>query len=140
MQSFLAIEYTLKEQADIDRFADSISTADMPQFVCIQIDFDPFPAISVLINGDHAWIMYLRHSGDAGFHSINPAIDGTDLLEFQIENGQVDHYPLRWTFSSGDILNAIVNFARTKEFPDWIEWANDSGDGCVHPRDEFYIS
>ena len=31
-----------------------------------------WPAIGALINGDAAWLMYVRHEGDAGFSTRNP--------------------------------------------------------------------
>ena len=51
--------------------------------------------LAVLVNGDRAWLMFLRAEGDSGFSSRNPAYPGPDqaTLEFRLSNGQVDAYP-----------------------------------------------
>lgn len=37
---------------------------------------DQGPALAMLINGERAWLMYLREAGDTGFSSRNPRYSG----------------------------------------------------------------
>jgi hypothetical protein len=85
-------------------------------------------AMSLLANGDHAWLMHLRHhDGDAGFSSRNPTYDGPPdaTASFRLSNGQLDTYPLAWTVSRERALQAIEHFLVTGERVPWITWHED---------------
>ena len=103
----------------------------------VWIDLDPQPALCVLVNGEQAWLMAIRHEGDAGFSSRNPAYDGAPeaTIAYTLSNGQVDEYPAGWSHSRQTAFRAIEAFAATRRFPDTITWFNDSGDGCLSPNE-----
>ena len=47
------------------------------------------PALAMLVNAEHAWLMYLRdHDGDHGFSSRNPYYAGPPdaLMKFMLVN------------------------------------------------------
>jgi len=85
------------------------------------------PSLTILKRGEIGWLMYLRGPGDAGFSSRNPAYAGDPdaRLEFQIENGQVDSYPIAWTYPIVDALRAAEHFFVTGERAPWIDWHED---------------
>jgi hypothetical protein len=106
------------------------------QFAEIWITHDPFPAMCALVNGGSAWLMYLRHDGDPGFSSRNPAFVGppAQKIAYMLGNGQLDRYPASWAYPTEKVFDALTVFARERRVPDWIEWFNDSGDGANGPN------
>jgi hypothetical protein len=89
-----------------------------------------FPALCALLNGDRGWLTCLRHEGDAGFSTRNPAYAGPPdaILQFMLSTGQVDEHPAAWTYSRAEILAAVRLFAETGRCPATLTWFNDSGD------------
>lgn len=92
---------------------------------------DDGKAMCALINGDKGWLMYLRNSEDAGFSSRNPNYkgDSSEAIEFYLQNGQCDEYPLSWTLPLKEIESALEYFEKEKRPPAFIKWHNDSDDG-----------
>ena len=95
------------------------------------IEIDDGQSMCALINGNNGWLMYLRFSGDAGFSSRNPCYSGDEnsVMEFYLDNGQLDEYPLSWVLPIEDIEKALAFFEREKKPPTFITWHNDSSDG-----------
>jgi Immunity protein Imm1 len=94
--------------------------------------------LSALINGDIGWLMYLRGDGDAGFSSRNPDYAGPPeaMVEYRLDNGQVDPYPRAWAYPVDVVERALEQFRQTGEPPTFIAWHNDSGDGeSIPPRE-----
>ena len=83
------------------------------------------PFMSMLRSGPHAFLMYLRFSGDAGFSSrATTPMQGK--VAFTLANGQVDEYPLSWCLEIEECFQAIAHFLMhngTKA--DWILWHED---------------
>jgi len=77
-------------------------------------------AMCALINGDLGWLMYLPRDGGAGFSSV---------IEYFLDNGQLDEYPASWALPVGDVRRAIREFDAEGKPPTWVSWHNDSGDG-----------
>jgi hypothetical protein len=94
-----------------------------------------FPALCALLNGDRGWLTCLRAEGDAGFSSRNPGYAGPPdaEIEFMLSTGQVDRYPVAWTYPRADVLAAVRMFAETRQCPAALSWFNDSGDGATSP-------
>ncbi|MCI8648922.1 MAG: hypothetical protein HFG20_02285 [Anaerotruncus sp.] len=87
-------------------------------------------ALMALINGDRGWLMYLREEGDAGFSSRNPDDQGTEgQLEFLLDNGQMDDYPVAWTLPLEQVKQALDYFEHYRKPPAFITWHNDGDDG-----------
>jgi hypothetical protein len=74
-----------------------------------------------------AWLMYLRHEGDSGFSSRNPAYDGPPaaVRSFTLENGQVDEFPSSWFYPEAIVAAALREFATHGTRPEVIEWHED---------------
>jgi hypothetical protein len=80
------------------------------------------PSMSMLRNGPHAWLMYLRFNGDAGFVSRGDATR-TGSADYTLSNGQVDEYPLSWCIDLELCYQAISYFfANEGDQPAWIAW------------------
>jgi hypothetical protein len=75
------------------------------------------PALAMLVNGEHAWLMYLRdQDGDPGLSSRNPEYAGSsdELLEFMLANGQRDEYPIAWTLPLEQAMAVCEYFVTTQ--------------------------
>jgi len=88
-------------------------------------------ALCALINGEYGWLMYLREEGDAGFSSRNPDYKGMEgaTMEFFLNNGQCDEYPLSWVLPIDKVNSAIEYFRKYHKPPKFVVWHNDSDDG-----------
>jgi len=53
------------------------------------IPTEEWPTLAMLVNGDAAWLMFLRYEGDSGFSTRNPKYAGpaTSMLEFYLSSG-----------------------------------------------------
>jgi hypothetical protein len=88
------------------------------------------PALAMVVNGVHAWLMYLRdHHGDPGFSSPNPYDTGPAeaTTEFLLSNGQMDEYPVAWTLPLEEACAACEYFVLSQggQSPAII-WHDDS--------------
>jgi hypothetical protein len=80
-------------------------------------------SIAMLRNGPHAFLMYLRFSGDAGFASRGEA-EKSGETSYTLSNGQVDSYPLSWSIELDSCYQALAYFfVNDGAKPDWIKWA-----------------
>lgn len=77
---------------------------------------DDGPSLTMFVNGVSAWLMYLQHQDDVGFHSLNPSYHGPAELrmKFQLDNGQMDEYPVAWTLALEDAFDACEYFVTTQ--------------------------
>ena len=103
----------------------------------IWVDHGDYPSLCALVNGDRAWLMYLRYNGDAGFSSRNPGYEGPEkaVVHYYLSNGQRDEYPASWAYSTDEVFAALEWFAANKGSPPSITWSNDSGDGNTSPNE-----
>ena len=83
-----------------------------------------WPAICALINGQAAWLMYLRYEGDAGFATRNPDYSGPSdaRIEYYLSNGQRDEYPAAWNISTKQAMRALEYFFLKEAMAPWLEW------------------
>jgi hypothetical protein len=111
------------------------------QYAEISIDHGAYPALCALVNGDRAWLMYLRYDGDAGFSSRNPGYEGSEdaVVDYFLSNGQRDTYPASWAYPTDEVFAALEWFAVERSSPASITWFNDSGDGNASPNDSFVM-
>jgi len=84
-----------------------------------------------LVNGELGWLLYLRAAEDAGFSSRNLAYSGPGdaMLNYCLDNGQMDEYPLEWALPVEEIQRALDYFRQEQRPPPFIVWHNDAGDG-----------
>jgi hypothetical protein len=108
------------------------------QYAEIWVDRADYPRVCALVNGDRAWLMYLRYEGDAGFSSRDSTYAGPEqaMMDFYLSNGQLDEYPLAWTIPIKQVFAALEWFAAKGNSPRDIAWHNDSGDGAMSPNDK----
>ncbi len=80
------------------------------------------PILSMLRNGDRAWLMYMTEPGDPGFCSQGDAsLQGT--ASYALSNGQLDEYPIAWCIPVEDCYKAIAYFYVNRGArPDWLRW------------------
>lgn len=86
-----------------------------------------WPAICALVNGDAAWLMYLRHEGDAGLSTRNPKYSGRPkkVIESYLSNGQRDEYPASWNVTTKQALRALEYFFWKQAMAPWLEWQEE---------------
>jgi hypothetical protein len=83
-----------------------------------------FFGIIALVNGERSLLVYFRHDGDSGLTSRDSEYVGppTATLQFQLNNGQVDEYPVAWTTPTEAALRAL-EYAFLNQAPaPWIVW------------------
>ena len=85
------------------------------------------PVISALVNGDAAWLMFLRTEGDAGFSTRNPNYAGPPkaVIEYYLSNGQRDEYPASWNITTNEAMRALEYFFLKEDKAPWLEWHED---------------
>jgi hypothetical protein len=107
-----------------------------PHFRELRAETKDGAALYALVSGDVGWLMYLRVEGDAGFSSRNSNYVGPAdaVIQYRLDNGQVDEYPAAWALPAGELKRAMEHFLRAGEPAPWIVWHNDSGDGVVIGR------
>lgn len=81
--------------------------------------------LCALSNDDSGLLMYLKDSDDTGLTSRNPNFDGDPkaIIEFTLENGQVDEYPASWAIGLDLIERALQDFNNNGFLPEYITWA-----------------
>jgi Immunity protein Imm1 len=84
-------------------------------------------SLSAFFVGERAWLMYLRYYGDSGFSSRNPeyAGDPESVLEFTLDNGQVDEFPASWFYPRHHVENTLRQFCTHQKQPLDISWYED---------------
>ena len=94
---------------------------------------DGWPAIAALINGDSAWLMFIRHEGDARFSTRNPQYSGLPkaMIEYCLSNGQRDEYPAAWNITTAEALRALEYFLERETMAPWLTWSDDSAKTLV---------
>jgi hypothetical protein len=135
----ITIQEGAKKSSLLEKLSDFLTTVSGTDYAEIWVDHGDFPCLCALVNGQRAWLMFLRYSGDAGFSSRNPEYTGPSeaVLDFYLRNGQQDEYPVAWTYPISQVFEALKWFAERKEAPSWICWCNDSMDGNTSPNQEF---
>lgn len=103
---------------------------DKTQYKEVWIKTDDGQSMCALINGNNGWLMYLRFNGDAGFSSRNPDYDGDQnaMMDFCLNNGQLDEYPLSWVLPIHMVERALAFFEKEHRPPTFITWHNDSSE------------
>jgi hypothetical protein len=76
------------------------------------------------MNGEAAWLMFLRFEGDAGFSTRNPNYSGPHggVIEYYLSNGQRDEYPASWNVSTDEALRALEYFGTEEKMAPWLQW------------------
>src|SRR5437667_361649 len=83
----LKINKVLYEVTDPDELRVRLAQIPRTQFSEVWMQHAAgWPAIGALINGEAAWLMYVRHEGDAGFSTRNPQYAGPEkaIIEYYL--------------------------------------------------------
>jgi hypothetical protein len=118
-------EYAIRDLRELRGHLDS---SRRTQFYELWLSREGNGSLCILANGDRAWLMFLRHEGDAGFSSRNPRYTGPREaeLEYYLSNGQRDVYPAHWAVDTGEALEAAEYFFLHGEKSPSITWHDDS--------------
>jgi len=104
-----------------------------PRFLELWVAAPPDQSLCALISGEVGWLMYLREEGDAGFSTRNSSYTGSPdaLMDYYLENGQHDPYPVAWALPVAEVQRALEHFIIHAEPASWLTWHNDSEDGVT---------
>ncbi len=83
------------------------------------------PTLTVLLNPQRAFVMWIAQGGDAGKHAVDSDTDGSDEHEFTLANGQVDEFSAADTVSREAALEAVAHFLKTREASPRLAWRED---------------
>lgn len=67
------------------------------------------PALCMLRNSEHAWLMHLNFNGDSGLVSKGDP-DAAGVVSYRLSNGQVDEYPRSWCIDLESCYKALAYF------------------------------
>ncbi|HUC52525.1 MAG TPA: Imm1 family immunity protein [Candidatus Cybelea sp.] len=124
----LKINKVLYEVTDLDELRLRLTQIRRAQFAEVWLQHTAgWPAISALINGEAAWLTYLRHEGDAGFSTRNPLYSGPKkaVIEYYLSNGQRDEYAASWNVTTAEALRALEYFFEEEAMAPWLTWQDD---------------
>jgi Immunity protein Imm1 len=125
----LRINKVLYEVSDLDELRLRLAQARRTQFLEVWLEHAAgWPVICALINGEAAWLMYLRYEGDAGFSTRNPQYTGPKkgVIEYYLSNGQRDEYPAAWNITTAEAFRALEYFLEEAAMAPWLCWYDDT--------------
>ena len=125
----LKINKVLYEVTDLDELRVRLAQIRRTQFSEVWLQHtDGWPAIAALVNGEAAWLMYVRHEGDAGFSTRNPQYTGPNkaVIEYYLSNGQRDEYAASWNITTTGALRALEYFFEEEGMAPWLTWQDDT--------------
>jgi hypothetical protein len=118
-------------ETEVRELYDYFNRPDRDQYEHWWFEHDEDEYLGLLVNGERAWLMYAYVKDDdfpdLFFSTRNPDYDRpeTTMLEFIIDNGQKDCYPLSLIISLADALRACEFFIRNGGMAPWLTWHND---------------
>ncbi len=116
---FNGVDQHVESIEGLDVALDRFDGHDQFEVVCAVPDGR---SLTMLRSGGHAWLMYLRFSGDSGFHSMGRA-DREGVASFRLSNGQVDEYPVAWCIDVEQGFKAVAYFfVNNGACAPWISW------------------
>ena len=94
----------------------------------IWIDTDNEQHMCALINGNRGILMNLPDEEGNSFTSRNDNYSGdsNERVEFLLDNGQVDCYPLSWCLPVEIVEQALEYFKAENKLPPFITWHDDN--------------
>jgi len=109
----------------LDEFDEGLDRFDERSNFELWLFVEDGPSICMLRNGEHAFLMYLRHSEDEGFVSNGTALSST-TVKYQLGNGQIDEHPVSWCIDLEQCYKALAYFFVNEGLrPEWITWRED---------------
>lgn len=125
----LRINKVQYEVSDLDELRLCLAQVRRTQFseVWMQHPAD-WPVIGALVNGESAWLTFVRHEGNAGFSTRNTKYAGPtkERIEYYLSNGQRDEYPASWNVTTAEALRALEYFLEQADMAPWLTWEDDS--------------
>jgi hypothetical protein len=120
------IEVTINSEpveiASIEELDAALVRSEQQPYAEIWISLPNGPRMAMLRTEDHAWLMYLRFNGDAGFVSQGD-LTKAGTASYTLANGQVDEYPLSWCIDLQRCYQALMYFfVNSGAQPDWVTW------------------
>ena len=78
-------------------------------------------SLAALVNGDIGWVTLFRFPGDEGIWTCDPE-GNDDEVPFRLANGQLDHYPEKYTVPLADVVKAFAHFFDTGDALPELKW------------------
>jgi Immunity protein Imm1 len=125
----LKINKVLYQVTDLDELRVRLAQIRRTQFSEVWLQrTDGWPTIGALINGEAAWLTFVRHESDAGFSTRNPQYAGPQkiVIEYYLSNGQRDEYPASWNITKTEALRALEYFFEKEAMAPWLSWHDDT--------------
>ncbi len=79
-------------------------------------------SLTILMNQDKAFMMYLRNEDDSGFNSLDSEIETDEMMKFLLSNGQMDEYPLNFLVDKELAGKALLEYYKSGEMWNGIKW------------------
>jgi hypothetical protein len=93
----------------------------------IWVSYDENQHMCALINNNIGWVMYVSDECEAGLCTRNMEYKGNfdDEIEYVLDNGQEDLYPVRWAIGVTEIYTALATFIETGVLDNSLTWIED---------------
>jgi Immunity protein Imm1 len=106
---------------EIEEFGAALDRFDAQPIFELWLNAPGGASISMLRNGEYAFLMYLREFGDSGFVSAGEEADGS--VQYTLGNGRVDEYPRSWCIPLEECYKALAYFFVNDGMrPEWFQW------------------
>src|SRR5437762_3798151 len=95
--------------ASIEQLGLALDRFDLESQFELWISRDDGPSLTMLRNGDNAWLMYLRFKGDSGVVSSS-APRKIGICSYTLSNGEINECPLSWCIELEECYKAVAYF------------------------------
>ena len=109
----------------IEEFGAALDRLDAHPKFELWLNAESGVAMSMLRNGEHAFLMYLRFEGDSRF--VSRGSETGDPVRYTLSNGQVDEYPRSCCVPIETCYQALAYFFVNGGMrPEWVAWVESS--------------
>lgn len=129
----MIIEATVNNKAwsgSAKEFSEFLEQYSNEEFLEIWLRVEKNSVMSCLCNVSRGWLMHMDDKNE--FHwrtQPDPLKTEKWDVPFRLSIGQLDYYPLGWTYSKNKCFKALIHYANLKERYPAMIWINDYGDG-----------
>jgi hypothetical protein len=122
MPPSVTFQGAVRRVQSIEEFGTALDDFDKHDDFELWLNVKDGPGLCMLRHSEAAWLMYLKHEGDAGCTSVG--ISGAPgIVRYRLSNGQVDEYPAAWCLDIEVCYKALAYFfVNEGSCPNWIKW------------------
>ena len=82
-------------------------------------------SLTILLNKNKAFAMYLREEGDSGLTTLNYNDHGYKMQSFILANGQHDEYPMDYLVTKREAIEIMRYYLLTGKLSEGVDWREE---------------